>query len=139
MELIPLQKNLRKNIMIRRSFRMTLKEGKLEEYTNNLRNSHIQSAINGYEEFMKDKIKESNDSFVTEAGDVENWRGGKSKEQVEQEPAQPPKATWRSYIRLASTELKSPDSELRATLANIQKRAKELAINDGYVFKNARK
>ena len=29
----------------------------------------------------------------------------------EQEPAQPPKATWRSYIRLASTELKSPDSE----------------------------
>lgn len=59
--------------------------------------------------------------------------------QQEQEPAQPPKATWRSYIRLASTELKSPDSELRATLANIQKRAKELAINDGYVFKNARK
>ena len=57
----------------------------------------------------------------------------------EQEPTQPPKATWRSYIRLASTELKSPDSELRATLANIQKRAKELAINDGYVFKNARK
>ena len=60
-------------------------------------------------------------------------------EQEEPEPAQPPKATWRSYIRLASTELKSPDSELRATLANIQKRAKELAINDGYVFKNARK
>mgnify|MGYP001075587453 CR=1 FL=1 len=60
-------------------------------------------------------------------------------EQVEQEPAQPPKATWRSYIRLASTELKSPDSELRATLANIQKRAKEMAISDGYVFKNARK
>ena len=57
----------------------------------------------------------------------------------EQEPAQPPKATWRSYIRLASTELKSPDSELRATLANIQKRAKEMAISDGYVFKNARK
>ena len=60
-------------------------------------------------------------------------------QEPEQEPAQPPKATWRSYIRLASTELKSPDSELRATLANIQKRAKELAINDGYVFKNARK
>jgi CO dehydrogenase/acetyl-CoA synthase beta subunit len=60
-------------------------------------------------------------------------------EQEPEEPAQPPKATWRSYIRLASTELKSPDSELRATLANIQKRAKELAINDGYVFKNARK
>jgi hypothetical protein len=62
-----------------------------------------------------------------------------SEPQQEQEPAQPPKATWRSYIRLASTELKSPDSEVRATLANIQKRAKELAISDGYVFKNARK
>ena len=61
------------------------KEGKLEEYTNNLRNSHIQSAIDGYSEFMKDKIKESNDSFVTEAGDVENWRGGQSQEELTQE------------------------------------------------------
>lgn len=50
-------------------------------------------------------------------------------------PAQS-KPTWRSYIRLASQELKSPDSEVRATLSNIQKRARELALNDGYVFKN---
>jgi len=61
------------------------KEGKLEEYTNNLRNDHIQSAINGYSEFMKDRIQESNANYVTEAGDVENWKGGKSKKELERE------------------------------------------------------
>jgi hypothetical protein len=61
------------------------KEGKLEEYTNNLKNSHIQSAMDQFESFMKDRMRESNDNFVTEAGDVENWRGGKSKEELEQE------------------------------------------------------
>ncbi len=61
------------------------KEGKSEEYFNDLRNQHVQSAINGYEEFMKDQIKKSNDSYVTEAGDVESWKGGKSKEELERE------------------------------------------------------
>lgn len=61
------------------------KEGKSEEYFKDLRNQHIQSAINGYENFMQDQIKESNANYVTEAGDVESWRGGKSKEQMEQE------------------------------------------------------
>lgn len=54
---------------------------------------------------------------------------------VEAAPPQS-KPTWRSYIRLASQELKSPNSEVRATLSNIQKRAKQLALDDGYVFKN---
>ena len=61
------------------------KEGKLEEYTNNLRNAHIQSAMDGFEDFMKDRMRESNDNYVTEAGDVENWKGGKSKEELTQE------------------------------------------------------
>ena len=61
------------------------KEGKLEEYTKGLRNSHIQSAMDGFEDFMKDRMKESNANYVTEAGDVENWKGGKSKEELEQE------------------------------------------------------
>ena len=34
---------------------------------------------------MQDRMKESNANFVTEAGDVENWRGGASKEQLEKE------------------------------------------------------
>lgn len=61
------------------------KEGKLKEYTKNLQHDHIQSAMDGFKEFMKDRIKESNANYVTEAGDVENWRGGKSKEELEQE------------------------------------------------------
>jgi len=61
------------------------KQGKSEEYFTDLRNQHVQSAIDGYKSFMQDHIKESNANYVTEAGDVENWKGGKSKEQLEQE------------------------------------------------------
>ena len=61
------------------------RQGKSEDYFNSLRNDHIQSAMNGFEEFMKDRMKESNANYVTEAGDVENWKGGKSKEELEQE------------------------------------------------------
>jgi len=61
------------------------KEGKSEDYFKSLRNQHIQSAIDGYANFMQDRMKESNSNFVTEDGDVENWKGGTSKEQLEKE------------------------------------------------------
>ena len=61
------------------------KEGKLEEYHTQLRNQHIQSAIDDFKAFMNDNMKESNANYVTEAGDVENWKGGKSKEDFERE------------------------------------------------------
>ena len=61
------------------------KEGKLEEYHNSLRNDHIQKVSTQFEAFMQDRIKESNNNYVTEAGDVESWRGGISKEQLKQE------------------------------------------------------
>jgi len=61
------------------------KQGNSEEYFKGLRNQHVQSAINEFTSFMRDRIKESNNSFVTEAGDVENWKGGVSKEQLEKE------------------------------------------------------
>jgi len=61
------------------------KEGKLEEFHTDLRNQHVQSAIDGYKSFMQDALKESNQNYVTEAGDVENWKGGKSKEELERE------------------------------------------------------
>ena len=64
------------------------KEGKAEEYFNSLRNDHIQSAIDGYTDFMKDRLKDSNNAYVTEGGDVENWKGGLSKEQIEKELAE---------------------------------------------------
>ena len=34
---------------------------------------------------MEDKMKESNANYVTEAGDVESWKGGISKEQLEKD------------------------------------------------------
>ena len=61
------------------------KQGKSEEYFKSLRNQHIQSAIDGYKNFMEDKMKESNANYVTEAGDVESWKGGISKEQLEKD------------------------------------------------------
>lgn len=61
------------------------KQGKSEEYFNSLKNQHVQSAIDGYKEFMKDQMNQSNANYVTEAGDVENWNGGKSKEELKRE------------------------------------------------------
>ena len=61
------------------------KQGNSEEYFKGLRNHHLQSAIGEFTSFMQDRMKESNANFVTEAGDVENWRGGISKEQLKQE------------------------------------------------------
>ena len=61
------------------------KQGKSEEYFNGLRNQHVQSTIDGYKAFMEDRMKESNANYVTEAGDVESWKGGVSQEQLEKE------------------------------------------------------
>ena len=62
-----------------------VRQKKSENYFENLRNTHIQNAMDGFEDFMKDRMRESNDNYVTEAGDVENWKGGKSKEELTQE------------------------------------------------------
>ena len=40
--------------------------------------------ILSYKGFIKDQLKKSNDNYVTEAGDVENWRGGFNKEEMAQ-------------------------------------------------------
>jgi len=61
------------------------KEGKSEEYYKDLRNQHIQTTIDAYKNFMQDRLRESNDNYVTEAGEVENWRGGISKEQLKKD------------------------------------------------------
>ena len=61
------------------------KEGKLEEFHQQLHNRHIDNAITDFKIFMEDAMKESNQNYVTEAGDVETWKGGKSKEDFEKE------------------------------------------------------
>jgi hypothetical protein len=61
------------------------KQGKSEEYFKGLRNNHIQSAIDGYKAFVENKMNETNANYVTEAGEIESWKGGVSKEQLEKE------------------------------------------------------
>ena len=58
------------------------KEGKDQEYFDNLHNQNIDKTIKEYTAFMEDTLNESNYGFVTEAGDVENWRGGQNKEEL---------------------------------------------------------
>jgi len=62
-----------------------VRQGTSEKYYKELRNQHVQSTIDSYKSFMESRMKESNANYVTEAGDVENWRGGKNKEELEQE------------------------------------------------------
>ena len=57
------------------------REEKSKEYFTNLHNTHLNSNINSFKNFIEDRMKESNDNFVTEAGDVESWKGGVSKEE----------------------------------------------------------
>ena len=51
------------------------KEGKWEEYENNIHNSEIDNKIQEYKLWIKEKLSETNTSFVSEDGDVENWTG----------------------------------------------------------------
>ena len=61
------------------------KQGKSEEYFKGLRNNHIESTIDSYKAFVESKMNETNANYVTEAGEIENWKGGVSKEQLEKE------------------------------------------------------
>lgn len=61
------------------------KKNQSEEYFKDLRNQHVQTTIDSYKAFMKDRLKESNANYVTEDGDVENWKGGLSKEQIQKD------------------------------------------------------
>ena len=61
------------------------KEGKLEEEMLKHNEAHIESLKVKYKDFMVAQMNESNANFVTEAGDVENWKGGLNKEQFEKE------------------------------------------------------
>jgi hypothetical protein len=61
------------------------KQGKLKEHLKNLRNKHVDTTIEEYKAFMETTLNKSNNDFVTEAGDIENWRGGISKQDLKQQ------------------------------------------------------
>ncbi len=50
-------------------------EGKYQEYYNGINNKIIDDRIEEYKQYIEERINESNSSFVSEDGDVENWVG----------------------------------------------------------------
>jgi len=59
------------------------KEGKWEEYERNIKNNEIDNRIKEFKVYMEERFKESNDSFVSESGELEKWVGKVNKEQAE--------------------------------------------------------
>ena len=60
------------------------KQGKWEEYQQNVKNNEIDKQIEEFKVYMKEKLNESNDGFVTENGDVEKWVGKLDESKVEE-------------------------------------------------------
>jgi hypothetical protein len=58
------------------------KNGKGEEYERKIHNDEIDNKIKDYKLWVDEKLNESNEGFVTEAGDVERWKGKINKELV---------------------------------------------------------
>ena len=61
------------------------KQGKSQEYFDGLHNQHISNIQKEYTNFIQEKLIESSEGYVTEKGEVESWKGGLPKEQLEKE------------------------------------------------------
>lgn len=59
------------------------KTGKWEEYERNIKNNEIDNKIKDFKAWVKEKSNESTQSFISEDGDVEKWRGKHNKEEIE--------------------------------------------------------
>lgn len=58
------------------------KAGLFEEYEKNIINSEIDGFITNFRAYVEDRLTESNNSFITEQGDIEKWDGGLNKQKV---------------------------------------------------------
>lgn len=69
----------------RATFETKLKnEGKWEDYLKDTYNKEIDILIEEYKAFYHNSLSESNNSYVTEAGEVEKWVGGINKHRSEE-------------------------------------------------------
>ena len=59
------------------------KAGLWEEYEKNIINSDIDNLITDYTIWTDEIINQSNDSYITEAGDIEKWVGSAKKKLLE--------------------------------------------------------
>ncbi len=60
------------------------KEGKWDEYQRDIKNNEIDNKIKDFKQYVKDKINESNDGFVSEQGDKERWKGKMDESRVDE-------------------------------------------------------
>ncbi len=58
------------------------KAGLFEEYEKNIQNAEIDGFIRDFKSHVEESLTQDNSSYVTEAGDVENWVGGLNRERV---------------------------------------------------------
>ena len=58
--------------------------GEWDDHKKEVGNKEIDNMIKEYTQYMKMKMEESNDGFITEAGEVEKWKGGIDKERAEE-------------------------------------------------------
>ncbi len=56
--------------------------GKYEEYRKNLMNSNKDSFVKDYEQALEAFLNEGGDTFMSEAGDIENWSKAKINPEV---------------------------------------------------------
>ncbi len=69
----------------RTKFETKLKlEKKWKSYKIKTYNKEIDKQIEEYKSFMENKLSENNNSFITEAGDIEKWVGGINKDRAKQ-------------------------------------------------------
>jgi len=59
--------------------------GKYDEYENNIMTSGLKTHIKELEEILLDMAINNDESFITEAGDIEVWKGGNALESVKNE------------------------------------------------------
>ena len=55
-------------------------EGKWDEYEKQMMNSNKDAMVDDFEKAFDNYINSQNDSYVTEQGDIESWKGGKINE-----------------------------------------------------------
>ena len=58
-------------------------EGLFEDYKKNIINSDIDNFIKDYETFVEECLNDNMESFISEAGDIEKWKGKLNKELVQ--------------------------------------------------------
>ena len=58
-------------------------KGNYKEHYDNINNKIIDKRINEFKDYVKEKLEESNDSFISESGEVEKWVGKIDKDKVD--------------------------------------------------------